>query len=90
MRAERRRRKRERRASHGKLDHHPADANESGASLSEFLVTLTPTERGFADECLLAAAAAEGVPCPTPKYSLANIWQLTGRIRRKLQAFLKK
>ena len=90
LRAERRRRKREVGVSHGKLDHHAAAASESGASLSEFLGSLTPAERGFADECLLAPVAAQGVQGPAPKHSLANVWQLTGRVRRKLLAFLKK
>ncbi|MGQ9576757.1 MAG: RNA polymerase sigma factor [Thermoguttaceae bacterium] len=89
FRAERRRRRRERAALRGKPQHHTAEASESEVSLSEFLGSLPPVERGFADSYLLAPAAADGGAAVAPKHSLASIWQLTARIRRKLLRFLK-
>ena len=53
FRSESRLRKRERLAGTQKSCRDNSLAAESGASLSEFLMTLTPAERGFANTCLL-------------------------------------
>lgn len=91
FRGERRRQKLEIEASHENAKCDTGRAIEPDASLSEFLLTLTPKERGFADQYLLAAAGPEeGVPDSGCGFSLSNIWQLTGRVRRKLLSFLKR
>jgi hypothetical protein len=51
-------------------------------SLAEFLCTLTPQEKTFCSEYLLAEPAAEG------PYSSASIWQLSHRVYHKLLGFL--
>jgi hypothetical protein len=53
-------------------------------SLDEFLGTLTPHERAFCSDYLLSNPAEED----GQRKSLANIWQLSRRVYRKLLKFL--
>ena len=83
FRGELRRRKREITAFHDR----PRPENDldlSLDSLPEFLATLTPRERGFCNDYLLAEPS--GAAAQT--HSSANIWQLTHRIHQKLLRFL--
>jgi len=86
LRAERRRRKRERRAAVKKSSREQSVAAEMNASLSEFLVTLSPAERGFADSYLLAPAN-QPLPVAEPRPPATSFWRLTSRIRKKLIDF---
>jgi hypothetical protein len=54
------------------------------ASLADFLGTLTPQERGFCSEYLLADSSG----ATNRTYSTSNIWQLTHRVYCKLRRFL--
>lgn len=83
LRSERRRRDRER-ASSRTLDQ-IAQLEFDNQSAEEFLLTLTPTERTFYQKVLVHSdEPAEG----TSDYSSSNVWQLTRRVKKKLQAFL--
>ena len=58
-------------------------------SLSEFLATLSPSERRFTNDYLLSDPVELG-SCSTvePRKSDASIWQFRRRVRVKLQRFL--
>jgi hypothetical protein len=61
-----------------------AELAHTASSLAEFLGTLTPNERSFCSDYLLARAP-EGVAA---KHSMANVWQLSRRVYQKLLRFL--
>jgi DNA-directed RNA polymerase specialized sigma24 family protein len=83
LRSERRRRDRER-VSSRTLDQ-IAQIEFDTQSAEEFLLTLTPTERTFYQQVLVHSdEPAEG----NADYSSSNVWQLTRRVKKKLQAFL--
>jgi len=84
FRAELRRRERELVALRERPQHQGAESGQPTSSLSEFLGTLSPGERGFCNEHLLA----EGSDAGAVAYSSANIWQLTRRVYQKLARFL--
>jgi hypothetical protein len=88
-RTEKRRREREYTALHDRPRHTDPAHCDTDTSLSEFMATLTPHERGFAGEYLLNRSAetdSDAEPTPSP----SNFWQLTRRIRRKLLDFLDR
>ena len=84
LRSERRRKTRECVASRPEVE--PPDA-ECGSVLSDddFLATLSPRERAFYLDILIATCAAT----PTDAYSPQNQWQLRHRVRKKLEQFLE-
>jgi DNA-directed RNA polymerase specialized sigma24 family protein len=84
LRSERRRRTREQGASKVEATSPLAAREQEIASDEEFLATLTPSERAFYVEVVLAPADA----IPAREYSKANAWQLTHRVREKLEDFL--
>ena len=84
FRAELRRRERELVALRERPQHHGAEPDQRTSSLSEFLDTLSPCERGFCSEHLLAEASPAGAVA----YSSDNVWQLTRRVYEKLVRFL--
>jgi hypothetical protein len=84
-RAEFRRRERLLAALRERPQHH-ADLGHASSSLAEFLGTLTPNERTFCSEYLLAQAP-EGTAA---KHSMANVWQLSRRVYQKLLRFLDR
>lgn len=84
IRGEVRRRKRELSALRERPRDPMNDFGQSGDSLSEFLCTLTPHERVFCNDYLLAEPSST----QEPSHSTANIWQLSHRIYRKLLRFL--
>jgi hypothetical protein len=88
LRSERRRHRRERRAAAKKSSREHSFAVEMNTSLSEFLVTLSPAERGFADNYLLAPAN-QPASIPEPKPPKTSFWRLTSRIRKKLIDFFR-
>lgn len=87
FRTERRRRNRELRALREKPKYETPDDSRSGSSLTDFLGTLTPHERSFCDNYLLAATSESGNQARQTHTSF-NIRQLSSRIRRKLLKFL--
>jgi hypothetical protein len=82
FREEVRRRNRELLALRERPRHQERTLGQQVSSLAEFLCTLTPQERVFCSDYLLAEPAAEG------PYSSASIWQLSHRIYHKLLGFL--
>jgi hypothetical protein len=88
VRSEQRRRKREMKVSRRHCPARASLVSETNAVLSEFLVTLSPTERTFADEYLLAppGQAVRGDSRP----SATSIWRLTNNIRQKLADFFQR
>ena len=86
FRAEVRRRERELVALRERPQHQGAEPEHTISVLSEFLDTLSPGERGFCNEHLLAEAADAGAVA----YSSASIWQLTRRVYQKLMRFLSR
>ena len=84
FRAEIRRRNRELTTMRERPQHRGEDAGQPVNSLAEFLGTLTRHERGFCGDYLLAEPSG----AVEQKYSRANIWQLSHRIRCKLLQFL--
>jgi len=90
VRAERRRRKRELTASRRNREVQHGQVAEVGASFSEFLGTLSPKERVYANDYLLAEAAEGPGPLPAEPVgrSVSTVWRFTGRIKQKLLNFL--
>ena len=84
FREEVRRRNRELSALRERPRHEERTLGQQVSSLTEFLCTLTPQEKIFCSDYLLA----EPAPAEGP-YSSANIWQLSHRIYHKLLHFLK-
>ena len=84
LRSERRRRSREQGASKVEATSSLAARELAMASDEEFLATLTPSERAFYVEVLLAPADA----IPAKEYTKANAWQLTHRVKEKLADYL--
>ena len=85
FREEIRRRNRELSVLRDRPQHHQHQEKTLGqqvSSLAEFLCTLTPQERNFCSDYLLAEPAAEG------PYSSTSIWQLSHRVYHKLRGFL--
>ncbi len=92
FRSERRRRDREVAALRSTSRPAPAAQDQDDQALSDFLTTLTPHERGFADAHLLRSEHPQTPDSPeSPEEpSPASMWQLTCRIRRKLLDFLRQ
>jgi len=86
FRAERRRRRRERQASK-KAPTYADRPEELDASLSEFLGTLSESERDFAEDYLLAEPSPHDDDDEEGR-SEASIWQFSRRIRMKLREFV--
>jgi hypothetical protein len=86
FRAELRRRERELIAARKKGVNGDEDLAESVSSMREFLATLTPHERSFCDEFLMAAPDEAEREGRTP----ASIWQLTHRVYRKFLRFFER
>jgi DNA-directed RNA polymerase specialized sigma24 family protein len=84
VRSEVRRRNRELIALGERTHNQSHDGAQQANPLTEFLGTLTPKERVFCNDFLLAAPTGT----VEESYSRANIWQLSHRIRRKLLRFL--
>jgi len=84
IRAEVRRRNRELTALRERRQHPDQEGAQPVNALGEFLGTLTPHERVFCNDYLLAIPTGE----VEQTYSKSNIWQLSHRIRRKLLRFL--
>jgi len=84
FRAEIRRRNRELTALRERPQHQSENARQPVNSMAEFIGTLTPHERVFCSDYLLAEPSG----AVEQKYSRANIWQLSHRIRCKLLQFL--
>ena len=84
FRAEIRRRNRELTALRERPQHRSENARQPVNPLPEFLGTLTPHERVFCSDYLLTEPSG----AVEQKYSKANIWQLSHRIRGKLLQFL--
>jgi DNA-directed RNA polymerase specialized sigma24 family protein len=85
FRSERRRKSREQVASRPELD----GGSTSPAALvsdEEFLATLSPAERTFYLDVLVAPH--EERECAQQGYSSENIWQLNYRVRKKLERFI--
>jgi DNA-directed RNA polymerase specialized sigma24 family protein len=82
FRSEQRRRNRERVSS--KNVDYVTDFEYNIESDEEFLSTLTRAELTFYKDVLIGFAADNG----EADYSPANVWQLTRRVKKKLQAFL--
>jgi len=59
------------------------------ASLTDFLATLTPHERRFCTDHLLAGGTPTA-PTAEKTYSRSNIWQLTHRVYEKLLTFFDR
>lgn len=83
LRSEKRRRRRERAACRPEMQAGEAGEPWPTAEWPRFIESLTPRERRFLVECLLRP----GDTSP-PRISAANRWQLSCRIRSKLQRFL--
>jgi DNA-directed RNA polymerase specialized sigma24 family protein len=60
------------------------------ASFNEFVQTLTPHEQNFCESYLMSETGESEIALKSSPYSSANIWQLTHRIYKKMQAFLGK
>lgn len=86
IRGEVRRRKRELSSLRERPRDPMKDFGHSDDSLSEFLGTLTPHERVFCNDYLLAEPSG----AKEQSHSTANIWQLSHRIYRKLLRFLDR
>jgi DNA-directed RNA polymerase specialized sigma24 family protein len=54
------------------------------AQLREFMGTLSPRERAYCEDCLLAEPSSDAAA----QFSDTNAWQLRHRVRRKLQNYL--
>jgi len=85
FRSERRRRERELRAGEAARQHIGKESPNTHVLMAEFTKTLTPKEREFLETNLLASVP-DG---DRPVVSDANRWQLSHRVRRKLNDFLK-
>jgi DNA-directed RNA polymerase specialized sigma24 family protein len=86
LRSERRRRNREQVASRPEVNGNEPGNPGDVLSDEEFLATLSPAERTFYFEVLLAHC--ESHQQPRQNYSAENLWQLRHRIRKKLERFL--
>jgi hypothetical protein len=84
FRAEIRRRKRELASQRERPEQQDEDAGQLLRSMTEFFSTLTSHERVFCGDYLLTEPSTD----VEQKYSKANIWQLSRRIRCKLLHFL--
>lgn len=86
LRSERRRKSRELAAS--KQEGEPQRQNGSAAWLSDedFVMTLSPAERAFYFDVLVASETNGGAA----DYSQQNQWQLRHRIRKKLERFISQ
>lgn len=84
IRSEVRRRNRELTALRERPQHQCQDGTQPANPLAEFLATLTPHERVFCNDYLLATPTG----AVEEEYTKSNIWQLSHRIRRKLLRFM--
>jgi hypothetical protein len=82
LRAERRRKAREHLASRPEMENPPTCS--SVISDTEFLATLSPAERLFFLDILVATCGNSG-----GQYTQQNVWQLRHRVRKKLKTFLE-
>lgn len=81
FRSERRRRSREEKASRHELEYAPPEMELTD---EEFLHLLTPTERDYLQNVLVASVDSN----KAGDYSRQNSWQLSHRVREKLHRFL--
>jgi DNA-directed RNA polymerase specialized sigma24 family protein len=72
-----------RESSVARVDATPGDDARWGLLLQEFLETLTPRERQFCLNCLMAIEQGS----EPPVVSACNAWQLRSRVMRKLRCF---
>lgn len=84
LRSERRRRNREHTASRRDVSTDTPGFELDAATEEEFLETLTPSERMFYADVLIALPGS----VPAKDYSQSNAWQLTHRVKEKLSDFL--
>lgn len=85
FRSERRRRTREERVSRPEMESEEIDLSASTISHDEFLASLSPSERAYFTEVLIAPEGEDA----GDDYSLGNTWQLRHRVRKKLNQFLQ-
>lgn len=85
FRSERRRRAREQRVGEAARRDSTNDSANTHVLMDEFTRTLTPKEREFLETDLLGSVPDDG----RPPLSDANKWQLSYRVRRKLNSFLE-
>lgn len=86
FRSERRRKSREQLVSRPELESVLASDSTALLSDEEFLVTLSPAERTFYHDVLVAPSEQRQLAQQT--YSSENIWQLNFRVRKKLERFI--
>ena len=84
IRSEVRRRNRELTAARERPQYQGQDSTQPVNPLGEFLATLTPHEKVFCNDYLLAMPTG----AMETAYTKSNIWQLSHRIRRKLLRFM--
>jgi DNA-directed RNA polymerase specialized sigma24 family protein len=87
FRTERRRFERELATLRERPARRAANFGEPMSAMAEFLATLTPHERGFCGDYLLATPSETALAAESA-HSPSNIWQLTRRIYKKLLEFL--
>jgi DNA-directed RNA polymerase specialized sigma24 family protein len=85
FRSEKRRKSREQLVSRPEVDGHHGNSSAL-ASDEEFLGTLSPAERAFYSDVLLATS--DNGEVAKQGYSSTNIWQLNFRVRKKLERFI--
>jgi DNA-directed RNA polymerase specialized sigma24 family protein len=96
FRSERRRRRREAASCDTPTlaDSNASQAGHTSVTMAEFEATLTPSERKFYDEIVARPLVVYPQPADvgsngsTAARSQANLWQLSHRVRRKLERFL--
>lgn len=84
LRSERRRRLREQAVAKSEIEE-PADGRLDSLSGEEFVATLSPAERTFLIDVLVASSDCNA----RDRYSNQNLWQLRRRVREKLLKFLE-
>jgi hypothetical protein len=84
LRSERRRRLRELTVAKSEIEE-PSDGRLDSLSGEEFVATLSPAERTFLVDVLVASSDCDA----RARYSNQNLWQLRRRVREKLLKFLE-
>jgi hypothetical protein len=84
LRSERRRRSRERAVARFEVEE-PNTGGLNSLSGEEFVATLSPAERTFLVDVLVASADRDA----RDRYSSQNLWQLRRRVREKLIKYLE-
>jgi len=86
FRSERRRKSREQQASRSELHAQPAAESPKDMADDELLITLTPAEKTFYLDVLVAQPKDREQA--EQAYTAQNLWQLRHRIRKKLERFI--